>query len=101
MTLDDQIVAYLRSRRRPVTAETVRHDLSLAEKPFKRALRSLVRAGRIRRTASGRYGVPSQRRRRACLGCGKMFTSTGPGNRLCSECGERTTRPACRVHVDQ
>ena len=34
---------------------------------------------------------PKRKTERTCLGCGKAFRSTGPGNRLCSACRNRNT----------
>jgi len=94
--LQDQIVTYLRGKARPVSLHTIHKALALPFNMLRRALRALVRSGRVRRTPSGRYGVPSQRRRRVCLGCGRAFKSDGPHNRLCPGCAERTSRPAHR-----
>ena len=99
--LQDAIVSYLRSRARPILVATMGRALALPMTMVRRELRRLVTAGRVRRTAAGRYGVPSQRRRRECLGCDRQFMSDGPHNRLCASCAERDdpTPPARRVHI--
>ncbi len=34
----------------------------------------------------------SDRKKRTCLKCGKLFDSTGPGNRICKRCAQINAR---------
>ena len=91
------ILRFLASRRHAVSAHYIGKSLGLPDSTVGAALAALAASGRVRLDAQGRAVAISQKARRRCLACNKMFWSESHGNRRCDPCVERDDRSPVRV----